>query len=165
MNFDEIVLGISTRTWFKKWNVLPTSWRIPETRKRQILDASIQITMMFSPASIFAVTQPIACKHLIICDGTIMAEKRLSADEYVAGLLHEIGHKLNPPSGVDAYLPGSDEFWADDFARACGYADAIVSSLEKLKNHYPITFSTKDVIERIERIRTDQPMNSNNEAI
>lgn len=158
MNFDEILLGGTTRTFFKRWDVLPSRWCLPEIRQRQIVSASLRITLSFSPASVLDLREPLDCRHLVIGDGTLMLEKLFSREEFIAMLLHEIGHKLNPPPPVEAYLSLNEEFWADDFARACGFEEAILSSLEAMKRYYPTTCSSDDLTARAGRIRENHPL-------
>lgn len=157
-NLDTILLGVTTQTYFEKWRMLPSTWGLSKTREKQILAASLQITLAFSPASILKLKNPIQCEHLIICDGSLMVEESFSREEFIAMLLHEIGHRLNEPDNMDKYISERVEFWADDFARDCGYEEAILSSLEKLKEQQPITSFREGGPARITRIRHKTPI-------
>lgn len=67
-----------------------------------------------------------------------------------AALLHEIGHIVNKPSST---FENSNEFYADDYARYCGFSSDLESNLEACRAIYPEIFETDVVHKRVLRIQ------------
>ena len=76
--------------------------------------------------------------------------KLFSLDEGVAIILHEIGHALNPElKNIEA------EYAADDYACERGFAQHIISSLEKGKLILPNQFNSKSTELRIDLLNNE----------
>jgi hypothetical protein len=73
--------------------------------------------------------------------------KKLSPEEVVAIILHEIGHVFNPHQDLQ-----QREFNADDFAISKGYGKHIKSSLTKSIANEPTTFDNRINRARVERL-------------
>ena len=73
--------------------------------------------------------------------------KKLSPEEVVAIILHEIGHVFNPHQDLQ-----QREFNADDFAISKGYGKHIKSSLTKSIANEPTTFNNPINRARVEQI-------------
>jgi hypothetical protein len=70
--------------------------------------------------------------------------------EYLAFVLHEIGHVVNPPNGYQ--MDGKSGELCADYARHCGLGEPLESCLIRLKTLDPEGFDTELTNERIERI-------------
>ncbi len=177
-SLDALVIGNSAKAWLRKAKLLPSSWGLTSDETRRIQAANIRITMMFSPASVLALSPEslanLASALLVVFDGNIVGPEKLSREEFIAMLLHEIGHHLNKPKpqyqnnpiGSAEWLAGKMEYddkkvlehEADDYARHCGFGDAIVSGLQKFKALEPGRFNNPEIDLRIQRIREKAPM-------
>lgn len=133
---------------------------------------------MFSPASVLALSREslanLQSALLVMFDGNRVGPEKLSREECIAMLLHEFGHYLNKPKpqyqghpfGSAEWLAGKMEYddnkvmehEADDYARHCGFGDAIASGLEKLQTFEPGKFNNSEIDRRIQRIRENAPM-------
>jgi hypothetical protein len=87
-----------------------------------------------------------------MANATTLMEGALGRREFIAILLHEIGHIVNNPDSVHALVPDFDEFYADDYARYCGYSDEILSTLRSFLQTQPRFFSNDVTTKRIDRI-------------
>jgi len=112
-----------------------------------LVDNEIYFNPIFSPAS--QNTLKLNLKkgsNIITID--LNTIKLFSSDEGTAIILHEIGHALKPElKNIEG------EFAADNYACDRGFAQYIISSLEKGKLIRPAEFSSKSTELRIERIR------------
>ncbi len=178
---DALVVGKWAKAWLQKENLLPSSWGLPIEEAKRIQAANIRITMLFAPASVLELTpNPLAKLEsalLVMFDGNSVGAGKLSRDECIAMLLHEIGHHLNKPTPQCKEYPSMSPEWfagqmeykaqrmieheADDYARHCGFGDAIASGLDKLRRIEPMTFGGKDIESRIQRISGNSPLRLN----
>ena len=158
---QSILIGKSTLSWLTQKGLLPESWTIPKSEYMRMDGNIFGITIVFSPASNLELASEIKTKNLIICDATLLEEGVLTEREFTAQILHEIGHVLNVPDGTASYVNDLKEFYADDYARLCGYENELLSSLQKLTTHYPNTFGKPLTGERIKRIQDATPAKAN----
>lgn len=112
---DDIVIGCSASAWLKKKNLLPSSWGLNPEQVERIKAASVRLTIMYSPASVLTL-QPnplkdLSAGHLIIVDANAFEHPKLTREENVATMLHEIGHVISEakpkPSVLEALTMGS----------------------------------------------------------
>lgn len=75
--------------------------------------------------------------------------RKLTPEEVVAIILHEIGHVFNPHQDLR-----QREFYADDFAISKGYGKHIKSSLIKSLETEPTTFDNETNRDRIKRLKS-----------
>ena len=175
---DALVIGNSAKAWLRRGNLLPSGWGLPSSESTRIQAANIRITMVFSPASVLDLNpNPLANLNsvlLVVFDRNSVGPEKLLREEFIAMLLHEIGHPLNKPKpqyqshqvGSADWLVGKMEYEdnkvmeheADDYARHCGFGEAIASGLEKLKAFEPAKFNNPEVDRRIQRIRENVPI-------
>lgn len=105
---------------------------------------------VFSPASQVTTFRSIeAGANIVSFDLNLL--KSLSTSEFVAIILHELGHIFHPEYDIT-----QREYNADDFARARGYGATIASSLKMLSTTYPDLYHPELTQKRIERIKKDQ---------
>lgn len=149
-----MIYGNSATTWFKQKHLMPNEWGLPEGELARLMASNIKITLFYSPASVLSVEKPLNPCQLVICDASLLDEGILDKREFIALILHEAGHVLNKPESLQAYVPGNDEYYADDYARLCGFETESISALTKFVTIYPRSFGaqlTKDRIARIQR--------------
>jgi hypothetical protein len=168
--FDEIVIGSSAKQWLKAKNLLPSSWALQVGQEESIKNAGVRLTIMYSPASVLKL-QPNPLKdvdaaRLIIVDVNAFDNPKLTREEKIATVLHEIGHVFHElalqKSMIDALKTGQyvaemnsateNENAADDYACQNGFGRHVASGLEKLAEIYPDKFGTKEVKARIKRM-------------
>ena len=175
---DRLVIGNSAIAWLQKENLMPSSWGLPSEEAKRIQVARIRITILFAPASVLELSpNPLAnldSALLVMLDGNCVGPQRLSREECIAMLLHEIGHHVNKPTPyykefapmTPEWLEGQMKYKAqrifeheaDDYARHCGFGGAIITGLEKLRRIEPMTFGGKDIESRIQRIKGGSPL-------
>lgn len=129
------------------------NWNIPEAEEKRILESGIKITIFFSPGSRLEITEAINSGYLVIADASQLDDGRLNNKEFIACLLHEIGHVLNQ-SNAPEFVMENEEFLADDYARICGYEKELSEALNKLIIQMPKSFNDNLTKERIERIKS-----------
>jgi Zn-dependent protease with chaperone function len=98
-------------------------------------DMSVFFCRSYAPSIVTELsnTPAVETMRLIIFEGEYL--KKLSPEEVVAIILHEIGHIFNPHQDLQ-----QREFNADDFAISKGYSKHIKSSLAKSIAKEPTTF-------------------------
>lgn len=164
-SLDSIVLGATALQKLRLLGVNPASWKLPESEKALILSSKLRLTISSSPASVLAIkdTENLSGAHLIMADLVVLENKSLTPDEFVAMLLHEIGHVVNrPPTLSQPTTPEEyalyinrgqrEEFAADDYACRCGYGASVASGLQVLQFADPQHFQTRLIDDRIARI-------------
>jgi hypothetical protein len=168
-NIDDIIVGVCAGKWLKRNNLLPSSWGLNNDQVQRIRDANIRLTIMYSPASVLTL-QPNPIKdsdktRFVIIDANVFEDSRLTRDENIATILHEIGHvlwevtrKTVSVSDTSQYLSNADcENAADDFAGKVGYGGHIASGLRKLAEIMPRKFDNENVKTRIKRMEEQYP--------
>jgi len=161
-SIDDIILGSSAQNWFNRNAICPSSWGLNEHDIQKIIGSSLRLTIMYSPASLLPLPENRKSIDLVMCNATLLNENLLSKEEFIAVLLHEIGHIVNKPDGVHAYIKEHAELFADDYVRLCKYDISLVSALRELRNRYPVTFGKENIETRIKRIEDNAPLLVNN---
>jgi hypothetical protein len=170
-NIDDIVIGSKAKQWLTERQLLPSTWGFQEGQEKSLEKTGIRLTIMYSPASVLKL-QPNPLKdvdaaRLVIVDANAFDNPKLTREEKIATMLHEIGHvfhELAPKKSIiDALKTGQyvaemnsvseSENAADDYACQIGYGNHIASGLEKLAEIYPDKFSTDEVKARIKRMK------------
>jgi len=158
MSIDHIIFTPSSRRWFTQHNLMPSSWGLNETEVQRIKNSGIAITIFNSPACTIPLSD--VRKSILPLDQIVVLDAKqidfwigqndFAREEIIATCLHEIGHVVNEQE----YKFVSDEFWADDYARHCGYEDHLLSALQKLhafETSQPVKDHMQCRIDRIER--------------
>ena len=163
MSIDTIVKGSTNTSWYKAESLLPSSWALPPSEETRIIKSNIRLKVLDSPAASWVVTAETAA--VVIVNPEYLGPGKLSKQEFVAMILHELGHLLNQPnrhyspdavySSVDA--KNWDEFWADDYARHCGKSADLQSCLSTLAIIDKTRFENDGTQRRIERIQGKEP--------
>lgn len=153
----------------------PQIWQIPQEVRAKITNEKIGVAVFNAPASVLDLSVsplPADLKHLIIIDKGPLKARKITADQQIAMLLHEIGHivappppKPNSPTGqrnIACYLealakkPSDDEVCADQFASHCGYAEHLAEALAAMLRLGVPGFDEGITKKRIELLRADQ---------
>ncbi|MGG9959996.1 hypothetical protein [Ferruginibacter sp. SUN106] len=97
----------------------------------KLVELNVQFIRSCSPSSTIILQDLIVNGRLTIINVDVEQKKVFTPKEFIAILLHEIGHVFNPGiSGIEA------EYAADNFVNSKGYASSIKSGLERgLKNN------------------------------
>jgi len=171
-DFDSIVGDETSQQILASANLLPSDWRLPGYETSRILALGVKIGVVPTVRGAWPACYVGADKQIEIAGDFLNAED-FGRDETIATMLHEFGHAVHAfrsqPSKqrdvkevVDSYLGDlehlfgdnrkkmalDEEFFADDYARHCGFDDALHSALVKLDNISP---------ERVTRIEESQP--------
>jgi hypothetical protein len=119
----------------------------------------------------------VGAQNLIEVAEDFLSLGSLTRKEKIATLLHETGHAIwsfrarqrdqnDAEQGTASYLGRlnryfgdkrkeatlEEEFFADDYARHCGFEQPLVSGLESLRNDYPDIFKPYPTTNRLDRI-------------
>lgn len=166
-NIDDIVIGTYSRAWLDKRNLLPSTWGIDKGAIERIRETNIRLTVMYSPASVLTLRpnplHDLEATAIVLIDANIFENPKLTREENIATMLHEIGHVLDESKPRAAAVPAHNpsnymaaaqekENAADDFACQAGYANQIASGLKKLAEMMPEKFANELVKTRIERM-------------
>ena len=116
------------------------------------IDTLNQLNVIFirscSPSSIVSLNNLDIQGKLTLINIEYNYYSQLLPDEFIAIILHEIGHAFNPETkGMEG------EYIADNFAEQKGYAKWIVSSLEKGMKKQWIGFDVDKCQPRIDKLR------------
>lgn len=173
-DFDSIVIDKLTKDLLAKLGLMPSAWSIQENERKRILDSKLQIA---ATVDLAAKNWPACadCKVRKIMIGQDFLENDgFTTTEKAAIMFHEIGHIVNPAppeastiskSGdewMEDYLSAMDpgrspaspsELYADDYARHCGFHEALISVLKKLREQKE-SFKTESILQRIERVES-----------
>lgn len=170
---DDIVIGSSARSWLNRKNLLPSKWGLDQYHAEKIKNANIRLTLMYSPASVLSLApnplDGLAEVRLVVIDANAFEHPKLTREENIATMLHEIGHVFDDmqpkQSLVDALKAGNynattrspvqRENAADDFAREAGFGQHIASSLRKFVEIHPEKFANAGIDERIRRMEAE----------
>jgi hypothetical protein len=96
--------------------------------------------------------------RILFIEWKFFSDLRGKPDELGAVLLHEVGHTLNPaPAGRNT----EEEYYADDYARHCGFGGPLRRNLEGCLRNHLVGFERDGVKERICRITPGGPLNLN----
>jgi len=163
-SIDDIVFTTEAKKWHAKHDLMPSAWRLDETELTRIRNSGVAISTFNSPActipldDVSVLVSPL--RHIVISDSKRidrwMAEGLFLRDEVIATLLHEIGHVVNRLPV--RYWSESEEFWADDYARHCGFGDALLTGLGKLIVLERGDFDKPNTHDRIARIAAEEPV-------
>lgn len=163
ISIDRIVFPPSTRRWLGDRNLLPSQWSLPEPEIQRIWQSGAAISLSNSPACTIPLSD--ICHaipkltHVITLDAKSlecwMVDNSFTREEVIATLLHELGHVVNerPYTAMD-----SEEFWADDYARHCGFGTQLAVALEKLIKLDPNHFDHEINHQRLKRFHNDSPV-------
>jgi hypothetical protein len=160
--FDDAVLTKAAKTWLGQHNAMPSTWNLDEQELQRWLQAGVRISIFNSPACNIPVDTrqvapspqlQLALVDAYRIDGWV-TEHGFTREELIATILHEIGHAVNRPE----YRMESDEFWADDYSRHCGYEDHLRSALEKLIKLDPLRCTEDAFRPRLQRIMDKRPV-------
>ncbi|WP_379777306.1 hypothetical protein [Flavobacterium sp. GCM10022190] len=110
-------------------------------------DIGVYFNPIFSPASQTNIGKTIEHGSKVITID-INSLRKFTQSESVSIILHEIGHAINPWTKNE-----EGEYAADDYAIKRGYAEYIISSLEKGKRYWPEEFDKQITQNRIDRIK------------
>jgi hypothetical protein len=162
IQINSIVFTGQARAWLHKHNLMPATWNLDQTEIERISTAGLALTIFNSPACtipIGDVRQTVShLTHIVVLDAKQIdrwiTEFSITREETIATCLHEVGHVVNEQQ----YQFESEEFWADDYARHCGYESQLATALEKLTKLDPSYFDKDHTKERIKRIRDQCPV-------
>ena len=159
---DSIVFTGQAKAWLHKYDLMPSTWNLDQTESTRISTAGLALTIFSSPACTIPLgdvrhtISPLA--HIVVLDAKQIekwiTEISFTREETIATCLHEVGHVVNE----QPYELESEEFWADDYARHCGYENQLETALEKLTKLDPSYFDTDNTKERIKRIQGGSPV-------
>lgn len=175
-DFDTIIGDEVSRILLSDSDLMPATWGIQDAEKHRIQDAGLYLVVVPElkgtrwPASIRGMTAEI--------DVNAIRSGFLTREHWVALILHEFGHRLNPPLkqaeppySIDVVhrvlerqsedqtqkAASKDECNADDYVRHCGFEGALYSGLITLQRSVP-SFQTQSTIDRIKRIEENEPL-------
>lgn len=162
-HINSILLGNSASRWFAEHNILPSSWDLPPEEMSRIHSSGLRITSFSGPAgSMDLSNNPFEGNRQVrqvIIDQNLLEDGILDRREFIATILHEIGHILNPrpnpttPTEIAAYSADKNgEEYADDYTRKLNYGPQLCGALEKLKKYDRKRFETDLTIRRLQRI-------------
>ena len=157
ISIDEIVFTPSAKQWFIKHNLMPSTWGLDSDEVQRITNSGIALTIFNSPACIIPlgdVRKSLSPLNQIVVVDAEQIDAWIELNEFtreciIATCLHEIGHVVNEQE----YKFESDEFWADDYARHCGYEVHLLSALKKLHEDVTCQAVKSHTQSRIERIK------------
>lgn len=159
-DFDSIVIFNSKILY--SHDVMPCRWRIEGIERARIMRNRVGLVPVTWPGMKWT---PSGCGHLlhlVIFDTLHLLNGSIEKDEFIAFLLHEIGHVVNPPHDTPERMmapnPDDDEFYADDYARHCGLGSELEACLKKLQALDPVGFGDPAISRRINRIETGEPL-------
>lgn len=172
-DFDTIVEDERSHAILLAANLLPSDWKVPDTEEVRILGFGVKLIVVPKVRGTWPACYVGSDKLIEVADD-FLTSNDYRRDEKIATLLHESGHaafafnseSANRNEGKDAmdsYLGSmerysgdrsaaitlEEEFFADDFARLCGFCESLHSVLLKLDQIAP---------ERIARIEEEKPL-------
>jgi len=149
---NDVIYGNCAEIWLKQHGLLLEDWNIPDKEINRIRNSNINITIIFSPGSRLEICNNLP-RFLIILDAAQIEENVLNKEEFIACILHEIGHVLNIRTGISGYVDAlekiNEEYQADNYACKCGYQKHMKSALMKLQKRFPKTFKEREIHKRI----------------
>lgn len=169
-DFDSIVGDDLAQEILTDLNLMPSEWNIPDDEQRRILHRGLTIRVVHNldesnwPA--------FENQGVLTFSADAFVSGELSRDQLLAVILHEVGHRVNPLTYMDAMIAelakagadqatkaaNRDELYADDYARHCGYSAHLKTGLNLLMALRE-SFRTQSTRERIARLETDvQPL-------
>jgi hypothetical protein len=132
----------------------------------QVEEKNIMFNGMYAPSSVTNITSDIPIGSSLISIELVLLRK-LSGDECVAIILHEIGHVLDPM--IDKYTTShkdrtTKEFVADDYAFDRAMGENIERSIPKMKDIYGSIYTEDGEInkERIIRLADKRRQSEDN---
>lgn len=155
-DFDTCVLVNSDI--LKNAGLMPSVWGLPAGEPARICKAGIGLVPATWPGFKWTPSGHNHIKHLVVFDTLYLRTEAIGCHEFRAFLLHEIGHVINPPK--DSYMAKScvHEYYADDYVRHCGFSEDLTNCLEVLRRLDPISFDSDLTMQRIRRIRDNEPL-------
>jgi len=169
-DFDFIVGNETSRQSLAEAKILPSDWELTDENCGNIIALGTKINVVSKVRGIWPACY-VGAENLIEVAEDFLKVETICCREKIATILHEVGHaffafrkKTAEPScdsGRNSYLRAMDqyfgndrnmnaleeEFFADDFARFCGFAEALHAILRKLDQIAP---------ERISRIEKNE---------
>lgn len=172
-DFDSIVEDETSRQILVSANLLPSEWRLPVVEEGRILALGVKISAQVKLRGEWPACY-VGAENLIEVANDFLESGDFGRDEKIATMLHEAGHaveaiqsklveKRDVKIGANPYLKAmnrcygddrnaialEEELFADDFARHCGFKEALHSVLLTLENIDP---------QRIKRIEENEPI-------
>lgn len=171
-DFDSIVGDKTSHVILLATNLLPTRWKIPNTEERRILGFEVKLKVVPKARGTWPACY-VGAENLIEVAHDFLTSDAYLRDEKIATLLHEAGHaafafnsetanQTEANDSAESYLGSmeryfgdqrsainlEEEFFADDFAKLCGFTEPLHSVLLKLEHIAP---------ERIVRFEMEEP--------
>ena len=161
MNIDDMAFP-ETKKWMDQNNLLPSTWGLNAIEQNRICGLKFSIAIFSQPAcctpTMRGTSQLMDVVHF---SGEYLITGKLSREEMIACILHEIGHVVNDPyrhtqTHGDGYWLDSvlseREACADDYVRHCQYGAHLGSALAKLEIISGIGFKSSITGARIKRV-------------
>jgi len=153
-------LSLAAAKWLTKHSIMPTAWAIqrPEEQER-IARSNIGLAIFYAPASqldlsLFAGLSE--CKYLIAIDASYLDSGRITPDQQVGIILHELGHVFNvPPYDITSCMKSQQEHnleaeqYADYYTHHCGYGAPFAGAMKHMKDTGVHGFDSPEIDSRI----------------
>jgi hypothetical protein len=172
-DFDSIVEDETSRQILASVNLLPSGWGLKDGEEKRILIVGVKINVVPKVRGAWPACYVGADNEIDVADDFLKLDT-MPKDAKIATILHEVGHAVDAIQSklvekrdvnmeTNPYLKAMDrrygndrkaialeeEFFADDYARHCGFEEALRSVLLTLENIDP---------QRIKRIESDEPI-------
>ncbi len=170
---DTLVEDSTSHAILVATNLLPSTWKVPHSKEIRILGFGVKLKVVPEVSGSWPACYVGTANRIEVADDFLKSSD-YHREEKIATLLHELGHAAfafnskssNQSEGkvcIDSYLGSmerlfgdqratinlEEEFFADDFAKLCGYSKPLHSVLLKLDQIAP---------ERISRIDGGKPL-------